>query len=79
MPLFPTPPFRLLPPPISPAAAGKEGKQFGVPMEAEGFVTHMRALLEDVQVSGRGGRGWWQGGGGRGEGRGGEGVMLRAL
>ena len=36
------------------SGAGKEGKQFGVPMEAEGFVTHMRALLEDVQVRGGG-------------------------
>ena len=42
-------------PPLMPSSAGKEGKQFGVPMEAEGFVAHMKALLEDVQVREGGG------------------------
>ncbi len=30
--------------------AGKEGKEFGVPMETEGFVKHLTTLLDDVQV-----------------------------
>ncbi|GAX72561.1 hypothetical protein CEUSTIGMA_g17.t1 [Chlamydomonas eustigma] len=30
---------------------GKEGKVFGVPMEAEGFTTHMKTLLDEIQAS----------------------------
>ncbi|PRW57492.1 prolyl-tRNA synthetase [Chlorella sorokiniana] len=30
---------------------GKEGKQFGVPMEAAAFVAHVQGLLEEVQAS----------------------------
>lgn len=30
--------------------AGKEGKQFGVPLEAEPFVGHVSALLDDIQA-----------------------------
>eukprot|EP00798_Chlamydomonas_sp_ICE-L_P001359 gene1359-32722_t len=29
---------------------GKEGKQFGVPADAEGFVAHINALLEEIQA-----------------------------
>ena len=29
---------------------GKEGKQFGVPLEAQGFVAAVQKLLDDVQV-----------------------------
>lgn len=31
--------------------AGKEGKQVGVPMESEAFVSHVRGLLADVQAA----------------------------
>lgn len=30
---------------------GKEGKQFGVPLEAGAFVAHVSALLDDIQAS----------------------------
>lgn len=30
---------------------GKEGKTFGVPLEAGAFVVHLRGLLDDVQAS----------------------------
>ncbi len=30
---------------------GKEGKQFGIPLEPAGFVASMRQLLNDVHVS----------------------------
>lgn len=29
--------------------AGKEGKQFGVPLEPEAFVAHVNGLLEEIQ------------------------------
>ncbi len=31
--------------------AGKEGKEFGVPLEAAAFVQHVEKLLEDIQAS----------------------------
>ena len=31
--------------------AGKEGKQFGVPLEPAAFVQHVTALLEDIQAA----------------------------
>lgn len=30
---------------------GKEGKQFGVPMEGAAFVGHVQQLLEDIQAN----------------------------
>ncbi len=30
---------------------GKEGKQFGIPLEPAGFVASMRQLLDEVHVS----------------------------
>ena len=30
---------------------GREGKEFGIPLEPEGFVAAMQRLLGDVQVS----------------------------
>ena len=29
---------------------GKEGKQFGVPLDPHAFVSHVQSLLEDIQV-----------------------------
>ena len=30
---------------------GKEGKEFGVPLETEAFVGHIKALLDEIQDS----------------------------
>lgn len=29
---------------------GREGKQFGVPLDPHAFVSHVQSLLEDIQV-----------------------------
>ncbi len=38
------------------STTGKEGKQFGVPMEAAAFTGHVQGVLEEIQVGrGKGG------------------------
>lgn len=30
---------------------GKQGKQFGIPLEPQGFVSHVQGLLDDIQAA----------------------------